>query len=300
MKQLLVISGKGGTGKTTIAGALADIASHDIKITLADADVDAANLELLLEPVLQETFLFKAGKMVSIDPDACTQCGRCEEVCRFDAVEQNDETGYVINSHMCEGCLSCLHQCPVDAIHTEERVSGEWYRSLTPYGTLFHANLFPGEENSGKLVTQIKTDAELHAQSGNSDLMLIDGPPGIGCPVTAACQGVDAAVIVSEPTVSGLHDLKRVKLVTNHFHIPSFLIINKYDLNQGIREEMLEYALKESIPLLGEIPYDENIIHAQAQGKPVTRILDGKTRSFYEEIWKGIQTEWKMGSGSNG
>ena len=291
MKQLLVISGKGGTGKTTITGALADIASRDLTITLADADVDAANLELLLEPTLQETFPFKAGKTVTIDPDECIQCGRCEEVCRFDAVEQNKGTEYVINSHMCEGCLSCLHQCPVDAIHTEERISGEWYRSLTPYGTLFHANLFPGEENSGKLVTQIKTDAELHAQSGNSDLLLIDGPPGIGCPVTAACQGVDAAVIVSEPTVSGLHDLKRVKLVTNHFRIPSFLIINKHDLNPGIREEMWQYAQREAIPVLGEIPYNEDIIHAQAQGKPVTRVLEGKARNLYEQIWEEIQSQ---------
>ena len=289
MKQILVISGKGGTGKTTVSGALADLASREKRIVLADADVDAANLELLLEPEKQETFSFRAGKTAVINQDLCIQCGRCEEVCRFEAVEHNEDGSYIINESMCEGCLSCVHQCPVDAIDVLERNSGEWYRSLTPYGTLFHAFLYPGEENSGKLVTQIKTNAKKYADKNHADLLLIDGPPGIGCPVTAACQGVDAAIIVSEPTVSGRHDLDRVKQVTDYFHIPSFLILNKCDLNQAIRDQLINFSKTADTPLLGEIPYDERIIYAQAQGKPVTQSLDSTLSHYFYEIWNKIK-----------
>jgi len=190
---------------------------------------------------------------------------------------------------MCEGCLSCVHQCPVDAIDVVVRKSGEWYRSLTQYGTLFHALLYPGEENSGKLVTQIKTAAKEHADKINADILLIDGPPGIGCPVTAACQGVDAAIIVSEPTVSGRHDLKRVKQVTDFFHIPSFLVLNKSDLNPAIRDELVDFSRSADMPLLGEIPYEERIIHAQAQGKPVTQTLDSTITKYFYEIWDKIK-----------
>ncbi|MDO9546137.1 MAG: ATP-binding protein [Pelolinea sp.] len=285
MKQILVISGKGGTGKTTIAGALADLASREKRIVLADADVDAANLELLLEPEKQETFSFRAGKTAVINEDMCIQCGRCEEVCRFEAVEMKEDGTYFINESMCEGCLSCVHQCPVDSIDVVERKSGEWYRSITPYGTLFHALLYPGEENSGNLVTQIKTDAKKFADNNQADLLLIDGPPGIGCPVTAACQGVDSVIIVSEPTVSGYHDMERVKQVTDYFHIPSFLILNKYDLNPEIREKIIEFSNITDTPLIGEIPYDERIMHAQAEGKPVTQTLDGTLLRYFYEIW---------------
>ena len=288
MKQILVISGKGGTGKTTLSGTLADLASREKRIVLADADVDAANLELLLEPEKQETFSFKAGKTAAIDQELCTLCGRCEEVCRFEAVEQKEDGSYIINESMCEGCLSCVHQCPVDAIDVVVRNSGEWYRSLTPYGALFHALLYPGEENSGKLVTQIKTAAKEYADKINADFLLIDGPPGIGCPVTAACQGVDAAIIVSEPTVSGRHDLKRVKQVTDFFHIPSFLVLNKSDLNPTIRDELVDFSKSADMPLLGEIPYEERIIHAQAQGKPVTQTLDNTITKYFYEIWDKI------------
>jgi len=289
MKQILVISGKGGTGKTTLSGTLADLASREKRIVLADADVDAANLELLLEPEKQETFSFKAGKTAVINQDLCTLCGRCEEVCRFEAVEQKEDGSYIIIENMCEGCLSCVHQCPVDAIDVVVRKSGEWYRSLTQYGTLFHALLYPGEENSGKLVTQIKTAAKEHADKINADILLIDGPPGIGCPVTAACQGVDAAIIVSEPTVSGRHDLKRVKQVTDFFHIPSFLVLNKSDLNPAIRDELVDFSRSADMPLLGEIPYEERIIHAQAQGKPVTQTLDSTITKYFYEIWDKIK-----------
>lgn len=286
-----MISGKGGTGKTTVAGALADLASREKRVVFADADVDAANLELLLEPKKQETFSFIAGKTVSIDQDTCTQCGLCKQVCRFEAVDQYNDGTYSINTSMCEGCLSCLHQCPVDAISVLDRKSGEWYRSSTPYGTLFHAFLFPGEENSGKLVTQIKDDARRFAEHKHADLLLIDGPPGIGCPVTAACQGVDAAIIVSEPTISGLHDLKRVKQVVDFFHIPSYLIMNKSDLNLEIREKLVNFSNDTNIPLLGEIPYDERIMYAQATGKPISQSKTYAISHCFHTIWENIKKQ---------
>jgi len=295
MKQILIISGKGGTGKTTMASALADLSSHEKRIVLADADVDAANLELLLEPEKQETFAFQAGKTVSIDQDLCIQCGRCEEVCRFEAVDYTENNDYIINGQMCEGCLSCVHQCPEEAITAAERISGEWYRSATPYGILFHAFLFPGEENSGKLVTEIRTGAEEFAERSSAQLLLIDGPPGIGCPVTASIRGVDAAIIVSEPTVSRQHDLERILKVADHFRVPSLLILNKFDLNQEIRNQMIAFTEKKQIPLLGEIPYDERIIHALALGKPVTKTLDRSFSNYYQKIWEKLKSYLRDG-----
>jgi MinD superfamily P-loop ATPase len=289
MKQILVISGKGGTGKTTVAGALADHMSRGKRVVLADADVDAANLELLLEPEKQETFPFMAGKTVQIDQDTCTQCGICMQVCRFEAVNVDTEDSYHINPSMCEGCLSCFHQCPADAINVSEHLSGEWYRSDTPYGALFHAYLFPGEENSGKLVTQLKNDAREYAEDNHADMLLIDGPPGIGCPVTAACQGVDAAIIVSEPTVSGIHDMKRVKQVTDFFHIPAYLILNKADLNLEIREEFVKFSKEMHVPLLGEIPYNEAIMHAQANGKPISQSKDSAISHCFYTLCKKVE-----------
>jgi len=284
MKQVLVISGKGGTGKTTVAAALADLASGQLCQVLADADVDAANLELHLQPTREARFEFRAGKTAVIDYEICTDCGRCMEVCRFDAVI-NRNGQYLILEAMCEGCASCFHQCLVEAIRMVERVSGEWYRSSTEWGPLFHAALIPGEENSGKLVTRIKDAALECAEEENADLLLVDGPPGIGCPVTAACRGADAAIIVTEPTVSGVHDLERVLETANHFGVPAYLVINKFDLNPSMREELLRIAHASSVPLLGEIPYDERIMAAQSSGIPVTRTLQDGLRKKFEDIW---------------
>lgn len=288
MKQVLLISGKGGTGKTTLTAALADLASKQLRQVLADADVDAANLELLLKPSREALFEFRAGKTAVIDYETCTDCGRCMEVCRFDAVG-NQGGQYIIHEAMCEGCASCFHQCPVDAIRMVERCSGEWYRSSTEWGTLFHAALIPGEENSGKLVTLIKDAAEEWANEEDADLILVDGPPGIGCPVTAACRGADAAVIVTEPTISGVHDLERVLETANHFGIPAYLVINKFDLNPSMREKLLEIAHASNVPLLGEIPYDERIMSAQSMGVPVTRALQDGLKSQFEVIWTRLR-----------
>jgi MinD superfamily P-loop ATPase len=288
MKEILIISGKGGTGKTTVAASLAHLAARDNALVLADADVDAANLELLLSPSKEQTFPFMAGKVAVIDPALCTLCGRCEEVCRFDAVRQEPDGSFRVDSGFCEGCLSCFYQCPASAIRAEIHQSGEWYRSSTPYGTLFHANLYPGEENSGKLVTQIKEDARAYGKDHSARILLIDGPPGIGCPVTAACNGVDLAVIVSEPTLSGFHDLRRVKAVTDFFHIPTMLVINKHDLNMAVQRDMLQFAQDAGMPLAGLIPYDEGIMRAQLDGRPITESLRAAYLPLFETMWAAI------------
>jgi MinD superfamily P-loop ATPase len=291
MKEILVISGKGGTGKTTVTAALADIAGENHQMVLVDADVDAANLELLLEPRIEQTFAFIGGKVAVIDQESCIACGRCEEVCRFEAVRHHPENSFTIDSAFCEGCGTCVHQCPVEAIHTQSHRSGEWYRSSSAYGTLFHANLFPGEENSGKLVTQVKEDARTFGKATQADILLIDGPPGIGCPVTAALNGVDCAVIVSEPTLTGFHDMRRVKAAADFFHIPTQLVINKSDLNPHIQKEMRAFADESGVRLVGMIPYDEAIMSAQSQQRPLTRSLPADYLSLFKQMWIEICAE---------
>ncbi|MGC8787255.1 MAG: ATP-binding protein, partial [Anaerolineae bacterium] len=230
MKQLVILSGKGGTGKTTVAAALADLASQEVPIVMADADVDAANLELLLAPTKLEEHDFMGGELAVIEPAACIACGRCAEVCRFDAVMHHNGL-YVVDALACEGCASCFYQCPTSAIHMEEKRAGQWYRSQTRLGPLFHARLFAGQENSGKLVTLVRQKALLWARDNGAYLLLIDGPPGIGCPVIAASTGVDIALVVTEPTIAGVHDLERVLSTTTHFRVPALVLINKADLN---------------------------------------------------------------------
>ena len=287
MKRILIISGKGGTGKTTVTSSLADLASREKQIILADADVDAANLELLLEPKQTSGTAFIAGKTAVIEPDDCIACGRCMEVCRFDAVRNNGE--YSIDPQMCEGCLSCLYQCPVNAIRVEKRQSGEWYRSDTAYGALYHASLIPGEENSGKLVSELLDQAQIEGESGGAELLIVDGPPGVGCPVTAACRSADLAVLVSEPTVSGQHDLERVLQLTRHFKLPVMLVLNKANLSEKLRKEMLAFAKEEGIEVLGEIPYDESAMQALFSAQPLTRLPEHALKAPMESIWAQLK-----------
>ena len=287
MKRVLIISGKGGTGKTTVSAALADIAAREMKLVIADADVDAANLELLLEPRQISSTPFTAGKTAVIDPGLCIACGRCMEVCRFGAVHADGQ--YAIDPQLCEGCLACLHQCPAGAIRTEVHQSGEWFRSTTPYGTLFHANLWPGEENSGKLVSELVGQAQAEGERTRAGLMLVDGPPGIGCPVTAACRSADLAMLVSEPTVSGRHDLERVLRLTRYFNLPAALVLNKATLNDKARAEMLDFAQSENMELIGEIPYDEGVMQALRQAKPLTRSASPAIQSALEAIWQQLK-----------
>jgi MinD superfamily P-loop ATPase len=287
VKQLVILSGKGGTGKTTVAAALAHLASQEMPIILVDADVDAANLELVLDPAKQEEHQFMGGQLAVIDPEKCTGCGICAEVCRFDALIPGDEACRV-ESLACEGCASCFYQCPEEAIRMEEQQDGRWFRSDTQFGPLFHAHLFAGQENSGKLVTLVKQQARLLAQTG-ADLVLVDGPPGIGCPVISACSGMDLALHVVEPTVSGVHDLERILGTTDHFGVPSLVVINKADLNPTRCNEISAFCAQRRVELLGHVPYDDVVTEAMVRGLPVTAYTDGPVAEALRDVWVRIR-----------
>ena len=288
MKQLVILSGKGGTGKTTIAAALAHLASQELPIVLADADVDAANLELVLDPTKREVQDFTGGKVAAIDPVKCTACGTCHEVCRFEAIIPGDEA-YRVDSLACEGCAACYYQCPEEAIRMKEQQDGQWFRSDTRFGPLFHAHLFAGRENSGKLVTLVKQQARLLALDTGAVLVFVDGPPGIGCPVISASAGMDLALHVVEPTVSGVHDLERIMATTDHFGVPSLVAINKADLNPARSEEITTFCTERGVEVVGRVPYDDVVTEAMVQGQPVTEYSDGPVAEALSEIWDRIR-----------
>jgi len=278
IKQLVILSGKGGTGKTSLSAAFAHLVTvykNSISAVFADADVDAANLALVLQPDLDETHDFWGGSLAEINAGQCTGCGSCVSVCRYDAIfsAPNLDSVFRIDPIACDGCAACVYACPQGAIRMAVQQEGQWFRSTTPYGTLFHAELFPGKENSGKLVTLVKQQARLWADDMHSSLVIIDGPPGIGCPVISACAGADLGLIVTEPGVTGFHDLKRALGVLNHFQIPAVACINKADISpQGVRL-IREYAAEQGIDVIGEIPFDENVHRAMLQGAPITRVF---------------------------
>lgn len=290
MKQLVILSGKGGTGKTTVAAALAHLASEGASLVLADADVDAANLGLVLSPNLLEQHDFISGQVAVIDDVACTACGRCAEVCRFDAVVAN-QGSYIVDRWSCEGCASCFYQCPAMAISMEDQHAGQWYRSETRFGPLFHAHLFAGQENSGKLVTRIKMQARLCANEVGARLSLIDGPPGIGCPVIAASSGADLALLVVEPTVAGVHDLKRILATTEHFGIPALVLINKADLSERQTEQIQCFCDSQGVRVVGNIPFDVIVTKAMVHGQPVTAYTDGRVTRALQQACQAIQTQ---------
>jgi MinD superfamily P-loop ATPase len=255
---------------------------------LADADVDAANLELVLDPTKQEETEFKGGQMAVIDPEKCAACGICADVCRFDAVVPGDEV-YRIDPLGCEGCASCFYQCPEEAIRMEEQQAGLWFRSDTRFGPLFHAHLFAGQENSGKLVTMVKQQARLSALNTGAALLLVDGPPGIGCPVIAASAGADMALHVVEPTISGVHDLERIMATTNHFGVPSLVMINKADLNSARCEEIAAFCGERGVEVVGRVPYDTIVTKAMVQGEPVTAYTDRAVAKALEKAWSRVR-----------
>jgi MinD superfamily P-loop ATPase len=287
MKQLVVLSGKGGTGKTTVTAALAHLASQEFSIVLADADVDAANLELVLDPQKLETGDFAGGKLAVIDPERCTACGACAEACRFGALIPGGEV-YQVDALACEGCAACHYQCPAEAIQMVEQRAGQWFRSDTRFGPLFHARLFAGQENSGKLVTLVKQQARALALKSGADLLLVDGPPGIGCAVIAASAGADQALHVVEPTVSGAHDLERVMATTDHFGVPSLVAINKADLNPTRSDEIAAFCAERGVEVVGRIPYDTMVTEAMVHGQPVTAYVDGAVAEALKGIWQRV------------
>jgi len=291
MKQLVILSGKGGTGKTTVAAALAHLAANELPVVLADADVDAANLELVLDPVKREEHEFMSGQVAVIDAEKCIACGTCADVCRFDAVLEGER--YHVDPLACEGCASCFYQCPEDAIRMQEQHAGRWFRSDSRFGPLFHAHLFAGQENSGKLVTLVKQQGRLLALDSGAALLVVDGPPGIGCPVISASAGVDMALHVVEPTVSGVHDLERIMATTDHFGVPSLVIINKADLNPTRSDEIAAFCTERGVRVVGRIPYDTVVTEAMVRGRPVTDYADGDVTAALREVWSQIK-EWLL------
>lgn len=294
MNQLVILSGKGGTGKTSVAAALAHLGSQELGMVLADADVDAANLELVLDPTLMEEHDFWAGKRAVIDPELCTACGICEAVCRFDAIIPPGESGssavYQVEGLSCEGCAACFYQCPEEAIRMEEQLAGRWFRSDSRFGPLFHAHLFAGQENSGKLVTLVKKKGGELASELGAEMLLIDGPPGIGCPVISAVTGVDMALLVAEPTVAGAHDLERVLATVEHFGVPALAVINKADLNVRRSDDVEAFCEHRGVELMGRIPYDTSVTEAMVQGRPVTAYNDGIVSQALRQVWARIKS----------
>jgi len=280
LKQVAVVSGKGGTGKTTITASFAALA-HDMVI--ADCDVDAPDLHLLLHPQIVKTQEFKGSKLAAIDRTKCIKCGLCKESCRFGSI--NDSI--TIDSFSCEGCGVCVIVCPEEAISLKERISGYNFISKTKYGTMSHARLNPGEANSGKLVTLVRHNARKIAEEEDLDLILIDGPPGIGCPVIASVTGVDAGLIVTEPTMSGIHDLDRALQLLNHFNILPLVCINKYDINRKNTEKIVKSCEKNEVDIAGKIPFDPTVTEAMVAGKTIVEY------SPENEVSQEIKTTWK-------
>ncbi|NIQ06340.1 MAG: (4Fe-4S)-binding protein, partial [Candidatus Korarchaeota archaeon] len=262
MKQIAVVSGKGGTGKTTITASFAALA-HDIVI--ADCDVDAPDLHLLLHPQIIETQEFKSSKLAVVDETKCVECGLCRDACRFDAINKD----FQVDPFLCEGCGVCVVVCTEEAISLKERISGYAFISKTKYGTMSHARLNPGEANSGKLVTLVRHNARQIAEKENRHLILIDGPPGIGCPVIASVSGVDAGLAVAEPTMSGIHDLERALQLLNHFHVTPFVCINMYDINRNNTERIVKFCEKNKLEVAGKFPFDPIVTEAMVAGETV-------------------------------
>ena len=282
LKQLAVVSGKGGTGKTTITASFTVLA-HDIVI--ADCDVDAPDLHMLLHPQIMKTQEFKGSKLAVIDETRCIECGLCRDTCRFDAINKD----FQVNPFLCEGCGVCVVVCPDEAISLKERISGYAFISKTAYGTMSHARLNPGEANSGKLVTLVRHNARQIAEKENHHLILIDGPPGIGCPVIASVSGVDVGLAVAEPTMSGIHDLERALQLLNHFHVTSFVCINMYDINVNNTERIIKFCEKNKVEVAGKIPFNPIVTEAMVAGETVVEHSpDSRVSQEIETVWKRV------------
>jgi len=285
MKQIVVISGKGGTGKTILTASFAALARNKVMV---DSDVDAANLYLLLNPEIVETHSFSGGKKAYLTPGKCTCCAHCIEACRFDAISETGEGEIFIDPISCEGCGVCSFVCPEEAIEMKSAISGEWFVSKTKYGPFVHAKLGIGEENSGKLVTEVRKKAAEIAVEKSLDYIIIDGSPGIGCPVIASLTGADMAIVITEPSLSGIHDMERVIQMANHFKIKTACCINKFDLNEKNSNYIENWCQKKSIPLLGRISYDQDVTNSMLQGIPLIEYTDFSVSGEIKNIWEKL------------
>ena len=287
-KQIVVISGKGGTGKTSVVAALAHLASQRSRLVLVDADVDAANLGLVLAPLMRESHDFYGGQIAVIAADRCTGCGACSAACRFEAIAAHN-SAYEVDPIACEGCASCYYRCPEQAISMKEQLAGYWYVSDTRFGPLVHAHLLAGQENSGKLVTQTRQVARELAQAEGADYILIDGPPGIGCPVIAATSGVDLGLVVAEPTIAGAHDLERALATASHFGVPAVVCINKCDLNAKRADEIERFCREQGVVVVGRIPFDPAVTEAMVKGRAITERSDGGVARELIGVWASVE-----------
>jgi len=291
LKEIVVISGKGGTGKTSIVASFAALANNAV---LADCDVDAADLHLVLGPDIKQTHNFSGGKLASIVTEKCIGCGRCEEVCNFDAAlfagPANDVVAktYTIDSIACEGCGVCVHFCPVDAVEFKDVVNGQWFVSETRFGPMVHARLGIAQENSGKLVSLIRKQAKQLAADHKRDIIIVDGSPGIGCPVIASIGAADLVLIVTEPSISGQHDLDRVIELTEHFGIPTVVCINKYDINAEIAKGIEKRAAERGVKVAGKVAYDTVVTKAQVAAKTIVEYSDNGLKQQIASLWQSI------------
>jgi MinD superfamily P-loop ATPase len=292
MTELVVISGKGGTGKTSVVASFAALAGEKV---LADCDVDAADLHLILSPQVRERHEFLSGVEAAVRSSDCTGCGRCEELCRFDAIGIAKNTQGVcgearaVDAIACEGCGVCAHFCPEGAIEMRDTVSGEWYVSETRHGPLVHARLGVAAENSGKLVSVVRGKAREVAMDRGLGLVVIDASPGIGCPVIASLTGTELALVVTEPTLSGLHDMKRVLSLAERMRVERAVCVNKWDLNLDTAHEIEEWCHRERIDVVGLIPYDSSVTRAQVEGVSVVEHNDGAAAGALVQIWGRIE-----------
>jgi len=285
MKQIVVISGKGGTGKTVMSACFASLARSAV---LADVDVDASNLHLLLHPEILERHVFKSGQKARIDVEKCTGCGLCLPVCRFNALAEDDMGRVSVDPLSCEGCGVCFHVCPVQAVEMEIPISGEWYVSRTKYGPFVHARLGIAEENSGKLVTEVRKKAREIAESEGRGLVIMDGAPGIGCPVIASLTGTDLALVVTEPTPSGRHDMERIVDLARHFKIRVACCINKFDLNLENSEQIQRWCGEQSIPVTGKIPFDAAVPESVVRGIPYVEYTSNSSADDIRRMWSSL------------
>lgn len=286
MLELTVLSGKGGTGKTSITAALAGLAS---KAVLCDNDVDAADLHLILHPDIKEKHNFSSGWKAIIDPGKCNQCGLCISHCRFDAIHDN-KNQLEVNPFQCEGCRLCERICPEQAIRSEQNTNNYWYVSSTRFGTMVHAKMGPGEENSGKLVSQVRKKAREIATITQQNFIINDGPPGIGCAAISSLTGTDLALIVIEPSKSSLHDADRLIKLVESFNIPAFALINKFDLNLELSQCITDYLKTKNIPLVAKIPFDKAMVHAMINKQTIVEYQpDSNISKEIKRLWHKIQ-----------
>lgn len=282
MKELVVISGKGGTGKTSMLAAFASLAKNK---ALCDADVDAADLHLITDPQIIERHDFDSGHTAVIDQERCTQCGRCSDLCRWNAIDED----FVVDPIACEGCGVCYYFCPEEAITFPLNTCGEWFISDTRFGPMAHARLGIAEENSGKLVTLIREEGKKLAEKNNLDLLFTDGPPGVGCPVIASLGGASAVLIVAEPTVSGKHDMERVTELTAFFKVPAMICVNKFDLNPEQGKAIEDYSREKGVSVLGRVPFDPVFTKAMVQGKTIFEFdKNSEGCRAVKEIWEKV------------